>query len=429
MDILKFKIERSAIIMLSLLSGLDLAAQVVHDSVFADNYFHSVFFTDPDNGYIAGDFGAIYRTTDGGCNWSPAVSGSADARLLSVFFSSTGTGYVAGRDYVSGSPVLLKTVDGGTSWDPLDIPSSSFDYITAVHFLNDLTGFVCGDFNTIMKTTDGGDNWEIQTMQSATYDPQFNDIFFLNNDTGFAVSGTGSWPSTLAKTYDGGSTWEIDVLPQAYHLSSIQFINDSVGYCGGYDQDLDGILLRTSDGGATWGSIPLGSDQWMNDLHFSDALNGYIAITGGLLRTADGGVTWTTIYEHQNANGAELFISEDEQWHLAISALDFSEFPPGFLGIAATSRNCSAMGVISGVDPGGIILYPNPASDLVHLVLPRHGAPAIIHVYDASGRRVRTATVNDVLVDIDVSMLRNGLYSIVVDTELGSTTRMISVVR
>src|SRR5690242_8483525 len=67
-----------------------------------------VHFVDEQDGWAAGDGGALYATRDGGQSWNVVISGTADD-LKHFSFADARHGYVAG-----GSTVLRMT--DGTTW-------------------------------------------------------------------------------------------------------------------------------------------------------------------------------------------------------------------------------------------------------------------------------------------------------------------------
>jgi photosystem II stability/assembly factor-like uncharacterized protein len=68
---------------------------------------NDVFFVDARHGWIAGDFGTLLATSDGGATWRAQASGTHVA-LQSLFFVDARTGWVTG-DFGS----ILITVTGG----------------------------------------------------------------------------------------------------------------------------------------------------------------------------------------------------------------------------------------------------------------------------------------------------------------------------
>jgi len=59
--------------------------------------WRDIFFVDPQTGWIAGDFGRIYKTEDGGINWEEENSGVL-AQLNSIFMVNRHRGWAVGDD-------------------------------------------------------------------------------------------------------------------------------------------------------------------------------------------------------------------------------------------------------------------------------------------------------------------------------------------
>src|ERR1044071_4935534 len=84
-----------------------------------DASLRSVFFIDPQEGWIVGDEGVILHTIDGGKRWERQPTGTR-ASLRSVQFLTPFIGWAVGREelpYGQGSVgVILFTSDGGLEW-------------------------------------------------------------------------------------------------------------------------------------------------------------------------------------------------------------------------------------------------------------------------------------------------------------------------
>jgi hypothetical protein len=110
----------------------------------------------------------------------------------------------------------------------------------------------------LLKTTDGGETWQYYTLEP-NIRLGVNELYFVNEKTGFYInsfkeSGGGNTHHQIKKTTDGGETWELkkDIIVEDYEgkLNDIEFANSDVGYVSGY-----GCAYRTSDGGETWEDI------------------------------------------------------------------------------------------------------------------------------------------------------------------------------
>jgi photosystem II stability/assembly factor-like uncharacterized protein len=148
-------------------------------------YSTCISFINRDTGYFVGLIGLnIFGTTDGCNTVNTLFSGST---LLSINFPSATTGY-AGYDF----DVILKTSDGGITWNPLQVPSVD-ESVWAIDFTSEDTGFIIlspGNYETsrILKTTDGGNSWIVQTQIT---DTNLNSIYFPDKNTGYAVGEEG----------------------------------------------------------------------------------------------------------------------------------------------------------------------------------------------------------------------------------------------
>src|SRR5437879_4396681 len=129
---------------------------------FDDAGIHAVQFIDKDEGWAAGDDGVIWHSIDGGKTWERQKSGTR-ASLRSVHFHTPYCGWAVGRLETPGGGgsvgVMLKTTDGGLKWEEIGV--NVLPGLHVVRFVDDKTGFVCGDGSDafpsgMFSTTDGG---------------------------------------------------------------------------------------------------------------------------------------------------------------------------------------------------------------------------------------------------------------------------------
>lgn len=172
---------------------------------------------------------------------------------------------------------------------------------------------------------------------------RYDDVFFINADTGWAAGGPNGW---IRKTVNGGASWTLQYTSPQY-LRSIEFMNADTGFAG----SLNGQLYRTTNGGGNWTDIAsnmmpppqgicglsaAGSDviyacglwaapayiykstnagnAWtytdmsglatrLVDIHFTHPDTGFATGTadpasagGVILRTTNGGANWSTVH-------------------------------------------------------------------------------------------------------------------------------------
>jgi photosystem II stability/assembly factor-like uncharacterized protein len=69
----------------------------------------AVYFVDALNGMVVGDDGLIFRTVDGGQNWTKETNPAGAVRLMDVHFVDAVSGWAVGNDLSQiGAPVILR---------------------------------------------------------------------------------------------------------------------------------------------------------------------------------------------------------------------------------------------------------------------------------------------------------------------------------
>ncbi|MBL8008169.1 MAG: metallophosphoesterase [Ignavibacteria bacterium] len=174
----------------------------------------------------------VIKTTDRGATWSSiTMDGSLVRSLVDCYFWSPDSGIVVGgfntSGYQNGNAVVLKTVDGGITWQRKYISSRTGEWCWKISFVSKTTGYVSierhSGFAYILKTTNTGETWtEIPFM---TYDEE--GIGFINENTGWI----GGWSGPTYETTNGGSTWT--QADWGYYVNRFRFINDTLAYSVG----------------------------------------------------------------------------------------------------------------------------------------------------------------------------------------------------
>ncbi|MDP1621877.1 MAG: YCF48-related protein [Bacteroidales bacterium] len=246
------------------------------------NELRSIDFTDANTGYIAGYFGTILKTTNGGDTWE-VIRDNQPERLMAIDFTDAASGVAVGGK-------ILRTTDGGVNW--VEAVNVSGQELFTVVFPNSTTGYAAGNSGTILKTSDAGQTWIQQYSSPSLY---LYASFFLNENKGYVGGGdgTGGDQGKLYMTNDGGQTWEQVTTITSYwgSFTAIWFTDAFTGYVG----TTTGYILKTVDGGATWDMQSSGGGM-VRDFSFYNASNGYCAVEGGgYSKTTDGGASWVYV--------------------------------------------------------------------------------------------------------------------------------------
>lgn len=134
-------------------------------------------------------------------------------------------------------------IDASTVWLPTSLPLSSSDEIID---------------GPLLRTTDGGASWQDVTpptesfYSSATLYPLDGQNAWLSMTNG--DTGTASNVERLYRTYDGGKTWQLLTLP-IISVNYMTFVDRNHGWLLGVNNAREAnpsLLFSTSDGGKTW---------------------------------------------------------------------------------------------------------------------------------------------------------------------------------
>ncbi len=231
-------------------------------------------------GYGVGASGQILKTTDGGSSWDYHSSG-LNRDLEDIHMIDEHRGVAVGES-------ILYTEDG-EKWIPAEIhgPGSTLRAVT--HFGD--TFYAVGEFALFQKSTDGGRTWSSENLFGGFWDNLW-DIQFISENEAWSVA----VPARIIHTTDGGENWDLQFADNGFGLSCVHFIDDQRGWVGGPSD----AIMRTTDGGLSWTvhnipNPPNGPDsKW--DIHFVDENLGYLVGNFGYVaKTLDGGLNWFNV--------------------------------------------------------------------------------------------------------------------------------------
>lgn len=263
-----------------------------------------VFFLDKDNGFIGGrknNKQVLMKTTDNGNTWIDITPNLSSGNFIaSVNFTDAQNGFATdGTNF-------YKTINGGTVW----ITETLSFNIRDLSFVNMSNGFASGTDlfgnGVVMKTSDGGQSWN--TLLSI-YDPflfvnSFGKLDFVNPDICFtSLENT----NKIYRTKDGGNSWDTIVVDSVWGIQDFDFASADSGHI----LSSMGQIFRTDDGGQSWtleyatnwnfygGGIIINSFSFIEN-------TGYTAATNGLIKKYTANVS-TGIKEEKSNSSLSIY--------------------------------------------------------------------------------------------------------------------------
>ena len=257
--------------------------------------------------YIGGAEGGVWKTTNGGTNWTPLTDSQSSLATgsiavdpnnhLNVYVGLGEENFNLDQYYGGG---LLKSTNGGTSWTQIGTayfggPESSQEffggsYIGAIAIqpgagastpvllaASEISSGSQGANSGIWRSTDGGTTWARVLPTTADENSYGTSVIFVSNTTAYAAIGGifGDSNSGVYMSTNAGQTWtaangsSTTVLPTGANVGRITLVaapstvttlyaaiasnvNVSSGLAG---------MFKSTDGGTTWNPIttPLGT--------------------------------------------------------------------------------------------------------------------------------------------------------------------------
>lgn len=168
---------------------------------------------------LPGGQGYIAVSNDSGLNWQlllrDSINDFFDIRMLDSL-----NGFVIGGNDQTMSGTVMKTENGGLSWQSLTLPSQA-KYLRSMKIIGSKIWAV-GHHGTILYSNDLGNNW---ILQNCPIDTTLYDI-----DFGDTLHGLIGAEGNILYTHNGGNTWNIANLGLEEEITASSVRNDFVVY-------------------------------------------------------------------------------------------------------------------------------------------------------------------------------------------------------
>lgn len=151
----------------------------------------SITFSDPALGWIVGDNGMIFRSSDSGKTWKRIASPTA-VLLKKARFSDSDIGWIYGERKI------FLTIDGGETWQ--DVSTIASSKINSVYFSSPTSGWAVGDSGSILHFERNSDFKYLKVLY-----PKSGTAFHPGDSVAVRWDGGGITKVSIAISYDSGA--------------------------------------------------------------------------------------------------------------------------------------------------------------------------------------------------------------------------------
>jgi photosystem II stability/assembly factor-like uncharacterized protein len=204
--------------------------------------------------------GGVYRSTDGGQNWSEVLGNRiCKALAFSPAFVTDRTAWVSLSTYSSALGIDVST-NGGDTWTPLAPTVHAQVLVPSPDYTVDRQLFAGTPDSGLQRSTDGGLSWT-QVLAHPVTALAISPAYGASRTVYAGIKEITGSPGELYRSTDGGETWQrLETgIPEAVGsdlltFSTLTFAADGSVLAGVYygSEDGSGAVYRSIDGGGTW---------------------------------------------------------------------------------------------------------------------------------------------------------------------------------
>ncbi len=221
---------------------------------------------------------------------------------------------------------VYRSEDGGDNWTQIgNLPNQA--YVRSIEFLNDSTGFIGTIFDikngvALYRTDDGGKNW--RSVSDKVQGGMYGICGLDHIGQTFIGVGIYSEPGRFYISRDGGDTWKSTLIPESAALVDCLMLDENTFLISGNSPDgRKALILKSDDGGESWREVAKSqyvmSYCWKLSIRKNGLGLGSIEEAPSSFITHDFGNTWEEILvDVQDKNtlrfGGAYFINDNLGW-------------------------------------------------------------------------------------------------------------------
>ena len=391
--------------------------QWLESETISNSSLYEVEFPHPNSAYITGDFGLLYKSTDGGATWNQIYDFGPFSSLNDLNFINEDVGFV------SAGGGVFRTLNGGTSWTNI---SSSFGQPTGLPFdnikinqQNIYTSYANNDTTYFLKSYDYGTSWSI-VFQNYEANAQAYKFSMIDEQNGYFVNPNEL--SQILRTQNGGQSFLDTIIVQNGPIE-IQQKYDFTDLQNGYFYGTSGSSANATRTVTTVNGnfyAPINLDGFgvlpVLDLDFNTSKLYASSLYGKLFVSQNNGQIWVEQTTPVNGYMSSIAFANNEQG-IAVCQNKV---------IYTTNGGVTSLSEFSDIK-NSIIIYPNPTKDFLKIDKLLTITIEEIKLYDLQGRLLKYYTKN--FSTIDVSQISNGEYLLKIKLKEEIITKKVVISR
>jgi photosystem II stability/assembly factor-like uncharacterized protein len=265
------------------------------------NIVYNMVFENENHGWAVTGCGIVLETNNNGNSWEISYEHEECIDFFDIMMSENGT------LIISGNGIILRSTNGGVDWQIQEFPNAGM--------LLDLAEIPGGGFSAVgengvmLVSQDDGQTWADLGPGGEGYARHH---VWKTAEEAFVVG-----YDLFEHTVDGGENWQSIDIWEPFGFNEIFFLDDQTGYV-----IEDFSYYKTTDGGNTWAETPLNFGPLYRYRTLEMSENHWFAVSflegGEFWETTDAGQTWNQILLYESVgfpfiykNGDRIFFGSD----------------------------------------------------------------------------------------------------------------------
>jgi photosystem II stability/assembly factor-like uncharacterized protein len=385
-------------------------------------------FFDANNGFAIGDpnggYFEIYTTSDGGATWSARVPTGNIPTPLSGEYGITGDYSIYGPNdawFGTNKGRIFHSSDKGVHWTAKLLPFGTTqtvqpEFVDALHGIAYRSFLNIGIGDSLNVTSDGGTTWTGLAVTGSMYARYITHV--PGTTTYIGTAGIAGTDQGASFSYDGGANWWVISSGGDYEASAWKDI--ATGWCG-----------STTNAKKTTGGMQIYNGDSLQAPRAAFFAPDTLVALGGSVH-----------FTNQSLGNPTTFLWTFQGGTPATSTL---QTPPPIIYSAPGPKNVtlkvtSAFGTntllkvgyvkvggvgIGNINQNSVLVFPNPAKDFV--TVQANTNIKEVTIYNATGQLVISNTCNAKSVNVAVTGLSTGVYTLKATLDNGTINKKIVI--